>query len=68
MSLDRARTNLLVVNGPPSGVFSFTDNTLVHVVDDAESLEYLGTALHRKGSVQITFITTRLARAKQEFN
>ncbi|CAE8620722.1 unnamed protein product, partial [Polarella glacialis] len=67
MALNRAKTKLLVVNGPPAGVVTFTDNTPVHVVGDNESLEYLGTVLNRKGSPQIT-LTTRLARAKQEFN
>ncbi|CAE8684982.1 unnamed protein product [Polarella glacialis] len=67
MALNRAKTKLLVVNGPPAGVVTFTDNTPVHVVGDNESLEYLGTVLNRKGSPQITR-TTRLARAKQEFN
>ncbi len=67
MALNRAKTKLLVVNGPPAGVVTFTDNSPVHVVDNNESLEYLGTVLNRKGSPKIT-LTTRLARAKQEFN
>jgi hypothetical protein len=57
MSLNQAKTKLLVVNGSPSSVVSFTDNTSVHVVEDTESLEYLGMVLDRKRSAQITFTT-----------
>ncbi|CAE8647472.1 unnamed protein product, partial [Polarella glacialis] len=34
MALNRAKTKLLVVSGPPAGVVTFTDNTPVHVVGD----------------------------------
>jgi hypothetical protein len=66
MALSKAKTKLLVVSGPPSGVVSFADNTPVHVVENNEPLEYLGTNLNREGSPRIT-LATRLAKAKQEF-
>jgi hypothetical protein len=67
MALNRSKTKLLVANGPPSGVVTFSDHTPVHIVDSGESLEYLRIVINQKGSAQIT-LATRLARARQELN